>query len=76
MLLELCFGPPIYTQPLGSVTAEVYPCEEGYKVFIVGENLASYLGVSVSLEDCKEEIKSLECLVQSDVFRREIAKYC
>lgn len=75
MLLVPYFGPPIYTQSLGSVTAEVYSCEEGYKVFIVGENLASYLGVSDSLEDCKEEIRSLECLVESQAFQQEIAIY-
>ncbi len=74
-MLAPYFGPPIYTQSLGSVTAEVYPCEAGYKVFIVGENLASYLGVSDSLEDCKEVIRSLECLVESEAFRREIANY-
>ena len=69
------FGPPIYTQSLGSVTAEVYSCEEGYKVFLVGENLASYLGVSDSLADCKEEIRSLECLVESEAFQQVIANY-
>ena len=73
--MELCYGPPIYSRALGSVTAEVYPSEEGYKVFIVGEHLASFLGTSTSLEDCKEEIRSLERLVESDVFQREVAQY-
>jgi len=75
MLLAPYYGPPIYIQSLGSVTAEVYSCEEGYKIFIVGENVASYLGVSDSLEDCKEEIRSLECLVESEEFQLEIANY-
>ena len=75
MQLVGLFGPPIYSQALGSVTAEVYRSQEGYKVFIVGDLIASFLGTAKSLEDCKEEIKSLERLVNSDLFQRGGAEY-
>ncbi len=73
MLLESYFGPPVYTRHLGTVSAEVYQSEDTYRVFIVGETVASFLGNSTSLEDCKEEIRCLESLVESDVFQREVA---
>jgi len=75
MLLESYFGPPVYTRHLGTVSAEVYQSEDTYRVFIVGETVASFLGNSTSLEDCKEEIRCLEYLVASDVFQREIADH-
>ena len=75
MMLDLRTGRPIYSQALGTVTAEVYRSEEGYSVFIVGDRLASFLGTATSLEDCKEEIKSLERLVASEVFQREVARH-
>ena len=75
MLLETYFGPPVYTRHLGTVSAEVYQNEDTYQVFIVGETVASFLGKSTSLEDCKEEIRCLESLAESDVFQREIANY-
>ena len=75
MLLESYFGPPVYTRHLGMVSAEVYQSEDTYRVFIVGETVASFLGNSTSLEDCKEEIRCLESLVASDVFQREIANH-
>ena len=75
MLLQSYFGPPVYTQDLGAVSAEVYHSDHTYRVFIVGETVASFLGNSASLEDCKEEIKSLETLVASDVFQREISNH-
>ena len=75
MLLESYFGPPVYTRHLGTVSAEVYQSEHTYRVFIVGETVASFLGNSTSLEDCKEEIRCLESLVETDVFQREIANY-
>ena len=75
MLLESYFGPPVYTRQLGTVSAEVYQSDNTYRVFIVGETVASCLGNSTSLEDCKEEIRCLESLVESDVFQREVANH-
>ena len=75
MLLERQYGPPVYTQALGIVSAEVYASNEGYQVFIVGEELVSFIGSTPSLDDCKEEIRCLEALVKSDDFQREAAKY-
>ena len=75
MLLEDYFGSPIYSHELGTVAAEVYFSAEGYQLFIVGERLASYLGQAMSLEDCKDEIKTLETLVESPAFRLEAEKY-
>ena len=75
MLLQSYFGPPVYTRELGPVSAQVYHSEDTYRVYIVGETVASFLGNSTSLEDCKEEIKCLESLVESDVFQREIANH-
>lgn len=76
MLLGGHFGPPIYTYQLGTMAAEVYVGGRGYQLFIVGERLASYLGEAKSLGDCKEEIKTLEMLVESAAFKLEAAKYC
>ena len=76
MLRELHLGSPIYSHELGSVVAEVYYTGAEYQVFIVGERLASFLGSSTSLDDCMEEISSLQCLVESDAFQGEVAKYC
>ena len=75
MMLDLRTRSPVYSQVLGEVTAEVYLGENGYDVFIVGDSVASFLGTGASLEDCKEEIKALERMVKSDLFKGEIAKY-
>ena len=75
MLQERQSGSPVYSQNLGLVEAEVYATDNGYEVFIVGENLRSYLGFSYSLDDCLEEIGSLQRLVESETFRQEVAKY-
>ena len=72
---RLGFGSPVYSYRLGFVTAEVYRSTEGFKVFIVGDHVVSYLGCSTSLEDCMAEIVSLEDIVSSEGFRREVAKY-
>ncbi len=76
MLQERQLGSLVYSQNLGLVDAEVYATEAGYQVFIVGENLKSYLGSSFSLDDCLEEIRSLQLLVESGYFQQEVAKYC
>ena len=75
-MLDLRTSSPVYSRVLGEVTAEVYLGENGYNVFLVGDAVASFLGTGASLEDCKEEIKALERLVNSDLYKREIAKYC
>ena len=51
---------PIYSQEIGLARAEIYQSEGRYELFIVGDNLASFLGSSESLEHCKEEIRSLQ----------------
>ena len=76
MLLERHLGSQVYSQKLGLVEAEVYATDAGYQVFIVGECLTSYLGSSLSLDDCLEEIRSLKQLVESETFQQEVAKYC
>lgn len=76
MLQERQSGSPVYSQNLGLVDAEVYATDAGYQVFIVGETLTSYLGSSLLLDDCLEEIRSLQLLVESETFQREVGKYC
>ena len=73
---ERQLGSPVYSQKLGLVEAEVYATGAGYQVFIVGETLTSYLGSSLLLDDCLEEIRSLKQLVESETFQQEVAKYC
>ncbi len=51
---------PIYSQEIGLARAEIYQSYGRYELFIVGDNLASFLGSSVSLEDCMEEMRSLQ----------------
>jgi len=75
MLQERRSGSPVYSQNLGLVEAEVYATDTGYQVFIVGENLRSYLGSSYSMDDCLDEIGSLQQLVESETFQQEVAKY-
>ncbi len=53
-------GAPIYSQEIGLARAEIYQSEGRYELFIVGDNLASFLGSSDSLDDCIEEIRSLQ----------------
>ena len=75
MLQERHLDSPAYSLNLGLVEAEVYATDSGYQVFIVGESLNSYLGSSFSLDDCIEEIRSLQQLVESETFHQEVAKY-
>ena len=63
------FGPPIYSRPLGLATAEVYFSEGEFQVYVVGDNVASFLGSADSFEDCKEEIDSLQALWTQTYFR-------
>ena len=65
-------GSCVHTEDLGPVAVEIYFQEGAYSVFIVGEEVASFLGSSHSLEDCMEEIKCLKRLAESDVFRQAL----
>lgn len=56
---------PIYTEMLGLVSAEVYQYDGVYALFLVGDQVACFLGNCKSLEDCQEEIKSLRKLAKS-----------
>ena len=49
-------GKPVYTEPVGLSTAEVYHYRGIYSVLLMGDRVACFLGNSTSLEDCKEEI--------------------
>ncbi len=61
----------LLTEP---VTAEIYQFEGKYGLFIVGDNLASFLGSSESLDDCIEEIRSLQQIADSNVCKCEFAR--
>ena len=50
MLLERQYGPPVYTHALGTLSAEVYSSDKGYQVFIVGDELVSFIGSTPSLD--------------------------
>ena len=74
--LEFRAGAPVYSRRLDDLKVEVYYGERGYDVFVVGEELASFLGTAESFDDCLEEIEALQRLVNSDVYRREVARHC
>ncbi len=69
MPLALDIGTPIYSRSLGLATAEVYFSEGEFKVFVVGDNVVSFLGRADSFEDCKAEIDSLQGLWTRTYFR-------
>ena len=53
-------GRPLHTEQVGISEAEVY-CEQGtYYVFLMGDQVACFLGATKSFEDCLEEIKCLK----------------
>ena len=60
MMNAMGFDAPVYSQEIGLVTAEIYLSEGKYGLFIVGDSLASFLGSSESLDDCVDEIRSLQ----------------
>ena len=74
MTVALGFNSPVYSQEMGLVTAEVYQSDGVYGVYIVGDCLSSYLGSSESLDDCIDEIRSLQQVAESDLYKREIAR--
>ena len=73
MALATHLDTPVYSQPVGPVSAQVFLIEGVYQVFIMGDNLTSYLGASTSLDDCKEEIRTLQRLAESPAYQREVA---
>ncbi len=75
MALDLKAGTPVYSRTLDDVKVEVYFNQYGYSVFIVGDAVASFLSTASSLDDCLEEIDALERLVNSDVYKREVARH-
>ena len=72
--MMLGINAPVYSQEIGLVTAEIYQSEGKYELFIVGDNLASFLGSSESLDDCIEEIRSLQQVADSNLYKCEIAR--
>ena len=73
--LDVRSGTRIYSRTLDDVRVEVYFNQNGYSVFVVGDAVASYLGTASSLDDCLEEIDALERLVNSEVYKREVARH-
>lgn len=67
---ERVVGALVYSEKVGVVTAEVYKKGEAHSVFLVGDRLACFLGSSISLDDCKDEIRCIKALSQSDLFKR------
>ena len=51
---------PVYAETVGLATAEVYHYKGVYSLFLVGDQVACFLGNATSLDDCQEEIKSLK----------------
>jgi len=72
--MMLGINAPVYSQEIGLATAEIYQSEGNYELFIVGDNLASFLGSSESLDDCIEEIRSLQQVADSNLYKCEIAR--
>ena len=65
-MLDQCIKQPIYAETVGLSTAEVYLDNGVYSVFLVGDQVACFLGISTSFEDCQREIeciKELACTV-------------
>ena len=56
---------PVYTQSVGVVSAEGYHDEGIYSLFLLGDQVACFLGNYDSLEECQGEIKSLKELAKS-----------
>ena len=63
---------PVYSQEIGLVTAEIYQSAGTYRLFIVGDSLTSFLGSSDSLADCIAEIRSLQQVADSRLYKNEI----
>lgn len=65
-------GELVYTEELGPVRVEVYLDEGMYHVFVVGDQVACFLGSSAQFEDCLEEISSLRRTAESADFQQLI----
>jgi len=55
----------IFAETVGLSTAEVYHDNGVYSVFLVGDQVACFLGKSTSLEDCQDEIESIKELARA-----------
>ena len=62
---DRCASQPIYAEAVGLSTAEVYHDNGVYSVFLVGDQVACFLGKSTSLEDCRDEIESIKELARA-----------
>jgi len=67
-------GQLVYAEALGLATAQVYYHDGQYNLFLMGDQVASFLGSAPSLADCQEEIRCLERLVVSDVFKQAVVE--
>jgi len=56
---DQCAEQRIYAQNAGLSTAEVYRDNGVYYVFLVGDQVACFLGKSTSLEDCRASQRSV-----------------
>lgn len=73
MVIANVDGICVHTEDVGPMTVEIYRQEDTYFVFVVGEEVASFLGSSQSFEDCLEEIKCLKSLAESDLFQQAVS---
>lgn len=62
---EHCPEQLIFAETVGLSTAEVYHDNGVYSVFLVGDQVACFLGKSTSLEDCQDEIESIKELARA-----------
>ena len=62
---DQCAREPIYAEVVGLSTAEVYEENGVYSVFLVGDQVACFLGKSTSLEACQDEIETIKELARA-----------
>lgn len=55
-------GRLVYEETIGLVTAAIYCYKNEYRLYLLGDRLASFLGSAPSLADCQEEIRCLKRL--------------
>ncbi len=60
----------VATITVGIVTAEIYLDEEGYNIFLVGDNVKVFIGCFPSIEDCQREIEWLRQVGDSEIFKQ------
>jgi len=66
-------GQLVYSEALGLAQAQVYYHKGRYNLFLIGDQVVSFLGSAPALADCWEEIRCLERLILSDVFKQTVA---